>query len=67
MNGSKTDHISKNSKKKKVNTKNYYMVKRGDSLESISHTYKISVKNLKAQNNIKGFLIKIGERLKIYE
>jgi membrane-bound lytic murein transglycosylase D len=59
--------ISKNSKKKKVNTKNYYMVKRGDSLESISHTYKISVKNLKAQNHIKGFLIKIGERLKIYE
>lgn len=59
--------ISKNSKKKKINTKNYYMVKRGDSLESISHMYKISVKNLKAQNHIKGSLIKIGERLKIYE
>jgi len=59
--------IAKNSKKKKINTKNYYMVKRGDSLESISHTYKISVQNLKAQNHIKGSLIKIGERLKIYE
>jgi len=59
--------ISKSSKKKKLDTKNYYMVKRGDSLESISHAYKISVKNLKAQNHIKGSLIKIGERLKIYE
>ena len=59
--------IAKNSHKKKLNTRNYYMVKRGDSLESIARSYKMSVKNLKAQNHIKGSLIKIGERLKIYE
>ena len=59
--------IAKNSHKKKLNTRNYYMVKRGDSLESIARTYKMSVKNLKAQNHIKGSLIKVGERLKIYE
>jgi len=59
--------ISKSSKRKKLDTRNYYMVKRGDSLESISRAYRISVKNLKAQNHIKGSLIKIGERLKIYE
>jgi len=59
--------ISKTTKKKKIDTRNYYMVKNGDSLESISHAYRISVKNLKAQNHIKGSLIKVGERLKIYE
>ena len=42
--------ISKKSKRKKIISTNYYMVKRGDSLESIARKYKISVKNLKAQN-----------------
>ena len=59
--------IAKSSKKRKIDTKNYYMVKRGDSLESISKTFKVSVRSLKSQNNIKGSLIRIGERLKIYE
>ncbi|RUM63813.1 MAG: lytic transglycosylase [Sulfurimonas sp.] len=53
--------------RKKLNTRNYYMVKRGDSLESISRAYKVTIKNLKSQNKIKGSLIKIGESLKIYE
>ncbi len=43
------------------------MVKRGDSLESISRAHKVSVRNIKSQNHIKGSLIKVGERLKIYE
>jgi membrane-bound lytic murein transglycosylase D len=43
------------------------MVKKGDTLESISKKYKISVKNLKLQNNLRGSLIKVGDRLKIYE
>ena len=43
------------------------MVKRGDTLDSISKRHKISVKNLKQQNHIKGSLIKVGERLKLYE
>ncbi len=59
--------IAKSSHKKKLNTKNYYMVKRGDSLESISRAFKVSVQNIKSQNHIKGSLIKVGERLKIYE
>jgi len=59
--------ISKSSKKKKLKSRNYYMVKRGDSLESISRAFKVSVRNIKLQNHLKGSLIKVGERLKIYE
>ena len=59
--------IDTRSKKKKINSKFYYMVKRGDTLDSISKRHKISVKNLKQQNHIKGSLIKVGERLKLYE
>ena len=59
--------IAKSSHSKKLNTRNYYMVKRGDSLASISRAHKVSIRNLKSQNQIKGSLIKVGERLKIYE
>jgi len=59
--------IAKSSHTNKLNTRNYYMVKRGDSLESISRAHKVSVRNIKSQNHIKGSLIKVGERLKIYE
>ena len=52
-------------KPKKRNNKFYYLVKRGDTLESISKTHRISVKNLRLKNRIKGSLIKAGERLKI--
>ena len=59
--------IAKSSHKTKINTRNYYMVKRGDSLDSIAKAHRVSVRNIKMQNHIKGSLIKIGERLKIYE
>lgn len=49
------------------NKKHYYMVKHGDSLESISKIYSVSISNLREQNHINGDLIKIGDRLKIYE
>lgn len=52
---------------KKINGKFYYMVKKGDTLQSISKSYKISIKSLKQQNQIKGSIIRIGERLKLYE
>ncbi len=52
---------------KKISSKHYYMVKRGDSLESISKAFKVSIQNIKLQNHLKGSLIKIGDRLKIYE
>jgi len=54
-------------KTKKIKSKFYYTVKEGDSLESISKVYKISIRNLKAQNSLNSSLIRIGERLKIYE
>ncbi len=59
--------IDNKSKMKKLNSKFYYLVKRGDTLESISKAHRVSVKMLKQQNRIKGSLIKAGERLKIYE
>ena len=52
---------------KKINSRFYYMVKKGDTLDSISKAYKVSVTNLKLQNNLKGSLIKVGDRLRIYE
>jgi len=57
--------IGKNTKK--INSRHYYMVKRGDSLESISKVFKVSIQNIKLQNHLSGSLIKIGDRLKIYE
>ena len=59
--------IDNRAKIKKIDSKFYYMVKSGDTLESISKRHKISVKNLRQQNHIKGSLIKAGERLKLYE
>ena len=59
--------IAKKSKHQKFQSKYYYMVKRGDSLESIARAHKISIRNIRAQNNIKGSLIRVGERLKLYE
>ena len=50
-----------------TNTNSYYLVKKGDSLRSISKAYKLSIRRLKVYNNLKGSLIKIGDRLKIYE
>lgn len=51
----------------KVDTGFYYMVKNGDSLESISKAYRISVKSIKSFNGISGSLIKTGDRLRLYE
>jgi len=59
--------IPKRSKTKKISSKHYYMVRKGDSLESIAKAHRISVKNLRAQNHIRGSLIRVGERLKLYE
>ena len=56
-----------NKKIKKFNTKLDYLVKKGDSLESISRAYKVSIKNIKSFNHLNGSLIKIGDRLKLYE
>ena len=59
--------IDSSKKTKKLDTNFYYMVKRGDSLESIAKAKKVSIKNIKSFNQINGSLIKIGDRLKLYE
>jgi len=59
--------IDKHKKIISTNTKSYYLVKKGDSLRSISKAYRLSVRTLKSYNNLKGNLIKIGDRLKLYE
>lgn len=54
-------------KNRKIESKFYYMVKKGDTLDSIAKAYKVSVHNIKLQNHLNGSLIRIGDRLKIYE
>ncbi len=59
--------IESNSKVKKIHTKRYYEVKKGDTLESISKAFKVSIKDLKQQNKLSSSLIRVGERLKLHE
>lgn len=59
--------IENTNKIRKINASRYYMVKNGDTLNSISKTFKVSVKSLIHRNNMKTSLIKIGDRLKLYE
>jgi len=59
--------IPKKSAKKRIDSRHYYLVKRGDSLESIAKAHRISVRNIRLQNHLSGSLIKVGERLKLYE
>ncbi len=60
--------IARTGKFKKTKSHNtYYRVKSGDSLGSISKKYRVSIESLKYKNHIKGSMIKIGSRLKIYE
>ncbi|EDZ62480.1 lytic murein transglycosylase [Sulfurimonas gotlandica GD1] len=51
----------------KIDTRHYYMVKKGDTLDSISKAHKVSVQNIKLQNHLSGSAIRIGDRLKINE
>jgi membrane-bound lytic murein transglycosylase D len=59
--------IEKRRRYKKIQSSHYYVVRKGDTLESISRKTKVSVASIKAQNNLRGSLIKVGERLKVYE
>lgn len=43
----------------------YHKVKRGDSLSSIAAKYRISVKQLKRENNLKSNVAVLGKRLKL--
>ncbi len=59
--------IDKKHIKRYISTKSYHLVKRGDSLRSIAKAHKVSIKSIKAYNNLKTNLIKVGDRLKLYE
>ncbi|MCD6172281.1 MAG: transglycosylase SLT domain-containing protein [Sulfurimonas sp.] len=59
--------IENSRKTAKLNMNSYYKVKKGDSLELISKMNKISIKSIRLFNHINGSLIKIGDRLKLYE
>jgi membrane-bound lytic murein transglycosylase D len=56
-----------NQKMKKVQKKHFYTVRRGDSLGSIALAHNLSVNKIKSYNNIRGTLIKAGDKLKLYE
>ena len=62
--------IDKKAKVKVVKNSNnidYYMVKKGDTLESISKAYRVTIQDIKMKNHLKSSLIKVGEKLKIHE
>ena len=55
---------------KKTNITNkpiIYIIKKGDSFESISKKYKVDLKKLRSDNNKKSNLIKIGDKIEIYK
>ncbi|MCK9472446.1 lytic transglycosylase domain-containing protein [Sulfurimonas sp.] len=51
----------------KINKGIYHLVKKGDTLESISKAYKISIKSIQLTNKLKGNMIREGERLILHE
>ena len=54
-------------KSSKVKRAKYHKVQPGDSLGSIALKHQVSVKHLKLKNHLSSNLIKVGERLKLYE
>lgn len=42
-----------------------YLVKKGDTLESIAKVYKVSVEDIQIQNKLKSTSLKVGARLKL--
>jgi membrane-bound lytic murein transglycosylase D len=65
-------NVSKEVETKKNNKINkekplIYIIKKGDSLESIAKKHKVSIKKLKIVNNKKSNLLKIGDKIEIYK
>jgi len=61
----KPNGASNNKPSKKVATKNYHTVVRGDSLSKIALMYGTNVSQLKRLNNIKRSTVILGQRLKV--
>jgi membrane-bound lytic murein transglycosylase D len=53
--------VSKSYKKKT----SFYTVKSGDTLDSISKNFKVSIANLKKRNSLRSDIIKIGDKLSV--
>ena len=56
---------SKRSRDEKSNNDSNYVVKKGDTLYSISKKYNISINEIKKKNKLKNDQLNIGQRLKI--
>jgi len=73
FNNLKSDRLSLKQKliipivKPSKNDNKAYVVKQGDTLESIANLYKLSVKELKNKNGLTSSLIRIGAKLTIYD
>ncbi|OHD93866.1 MAG: lytic transglycosylase [Sulfurimonas sp. GWF2_37_8] len=52
---------------KKVPKKLFHTVQKGDSLVSIAKAHKVSIHDIKAKNNLRSDMLKIGDKLEIYE
>jgi membrane-bound lytic murein transglycosylase D len=46
--------------------KTIYKVKKGDSLSTIAHKFKLNIKKIKRDNNLKSNKIKVGDKIAIY-
>ncbi|NOQ29953.1 MAG: transglycosylase SLT domain-containing protein [Helicobacteraceae bacterium] len=57
--------VNKKQKRKFTYDKGFYTVKSGDTLDSISKKYRVSIKSLKRKNSLKSDMIRIGTRLSI--
>ena len=57
-------NVSKRQYRKK-SSKSYYQVRHGDTLSNISQMFDVSIRDLKAANNIRGTRIVVGDVLKI--
>ncbi|MCK9410150.1 MAG: LysM peptidoglycan-binding domain-containing protein, partial [Bacteroidetes bacterium] len=57
--------IKKQSSSKSVKKTSTYVVKRGDTLETIAERYNVSIAALKRWNDLKSSRIVIGQKLKI--
>lgn len=59
--------IAKTESLQKKKTPFYYFVKQGDTLSSISKSYQVTVQALKIRNALSDNIIRVGDKLKIYE
>ncbi|MBU3013625.1 LysM peptidoglycan-binding domain-containing protein [Poseidonibacter lekithochrous] len=61
------DKYKVNKKTRKSTKKIIYKVKKGDSLSTIAHKFKLNIKKIKRDNNLKSNKIKVGDKIAIYK